>query len=195
MQIPSWRALTFLAALPCVVYPALLPSMYESPSWLLSIGRKVHSITTPRSQELLAVPVLCVVDLPLLASRYQSCSLWTIAFVYLHRLPLVTTGGFFSSAERHKAFHFLCLLAASNKMLLPCDSCVSPDTLAAATDHGTRADVGIITQTAHAYIITETAHHMVAAYQGGSQSYVYGMIGRSDCSAGCYCQCQQDTPA
>jgi len=41
LQVPSWRAVTFLAAVPCIMYPALLPSIYESPSWLLSVGRKV----------------------------------------------------------------------------------------------------------------------------------------------------------
>ncbi|KAA6423242.1 MAG: hypothetical protein FRX49_06694 [Trebouxia sp. A1-2] len=41
---PSWRAVTFLAALPCIMYPALLPSIYESPSWLLSVGRKGEAI-------------------------------------------------------------------------------------------------------------------------------------------------------
>lgn len=43
-QVPSWRAVTFLAALPCILYPVLLPSMYESPSWLLTVGRKVLTL-------------------------------------------------------------------------------------------------------------------------------------------------------
>lgn len=42
--VPSWRAMTFLAAVPCMIYPALLPSLYESPSWLLSVGRKGEAI-------------------------------------------------------------------------------------------------------------------------------------------------------
>ncbi|DBA92174.1 TPA: hypothetical protein ACH3X1_015889 [Trebouxia sp. C0004] len=42
--VPSWRAVSFLAAVPCIMYPALLPSLYESSSWLLSVGRKGEAI-------------------------------------------------------------------------------------------------------------------------------------------------------
>ncbi|KAL3156934.1 hypothetical protein ABBQ38_001196 [Trebouxia sp. C0009 RCD-2024] len=42
--VPGWRAATFLMALPCLLYPILLPSMHESPAWLLMAGRKGDAI-------------------------------------------------------------------------------------------------------------------------------------------------------
>ncbi len=77
LQVPSWRAVTFLAAVPCILYPALLPSIYESPSWLLSVGRKVRcsTITTTSHLTCNSKFIVCLNDNIAVAFMQKMCRL------------------------------------------------------------------------------------------------------------------------